>query len=71
MEDVVLSRMLHAEGRLVRLPLHVITSSRRYVERGPLRQALRNRWNLFRYLYLGATPEQIARTYRSKREGAV
>jgi hypothetical protein len=68
MEDVEMSRALHREGKLVRLSLRVITSSRRYVERGPLRQSLRNRWNLFRYCYLGATPGEIARTYRSSRE---
>jgi rSAM/selenodomain-associated transferase 2 len=70
MEDVALSRALHREGELVRLPLHVITSSRRYMERGPLCQALLNRWNLFRYLYLGATADEIARTYHSSREEA-
>ena len=70
MEDVEMSRALHREGELVRITPHVITSSRRYLERGALRQALRNRWNLFRYLYLGATPKQIAQTYRTRREGA-
>jgi tetraacyldisaccharide-1-P 4'-kinase len=68
MEDVEMSRALHRDGRLVRITPHVITSSRRYLERGPLRQSLRNRWNLFRYLYLGATPEEIAQTYRTRRE---
>jgi rSAM/selenodomain-associated transferase 2 len=68
MEDVELSRALHREGELVRILPHVITSSRRYLERGPLRQGLRNRWNLFRYLYLSATPGDIARTYRTRRE---
>ena len=71
MEDVAMSRALDEEGSLVRLSLRVITSSRRYVERGSLRQALRNRWNLFRYCYLGATPDEIARTYRSSREEAL
>ena len=70
MEDVEMSRMLHREGKLVRLDPRLTTSSRRYLERGPLRQALRNRWNLFRYLYLGATPDDIARTYRTSREHA-
>jgi len=65
MEDVEMSRALYREGKLVRILLHVITSSRRYLERGPLRQASLNRWNLFRYLYLGVTAEEIARTYRS------
>lgn len=68
MEDVEMSRALYREGKLVRITPHVITSSRRYLEHGPLCHALRNRWNLFRYLYLGATPEEIARTYRTRRE---
>ena len=68
MEDVEMSRALHREGKLVRLLPRVITSSRRYLERGPLRQALRNRWNLFRYLCLKATPKEIARTYHTRRE---
>ena len=68
MEDVEMSRALHQVGRLVRLPLCVTTSSRRYLERGVLRQALRNRWNLFRYLRLGATAADIARTYHTRRE---
>jgi rSAM/selenodomain-associated transferase 2 len=70
MEDIEMSRALHHAGRLVRLSLCVSTSSRRYMERGALRQALRNRWNLFRYLCLGRDAEAIARTYYSKREEA-
>lgn len=68
MEDVEMSRVLHREGNLVRIPARVITSSRRSLERGPLRQWLLNIWAMFRYLYLGATPEQIAQGYRSSRE---
>ncbi|MEE8390191.1 MAG: TIGR04283 family arsenosugar biosynthesis glycosyltransferase [Anaerolineae bacterium] len=70
MEDVAMSRTLHREGKLVRLSLRVITSSRRYLEHGSLRQALLNRWNLFRYLYLSATADEIVRTYHSSREEA-
>jgi rSAM/selenodomain-associated transferase 2 len=68
MEDVEMSRALHRAGRLVRIPLRVITSSRRFLEHGPVRQWLSNTWRMTRYLYLGATPEQLARTYRSGRE---
>ena len=70
MEDVEMSRALHRRGRLVRIDpaIRVTTSSRRFRERGALRQTLLNGWNLFRYLYLGASPEAIARTYRSTRE---
>jgi rSAM/selenodomain-associated transferase 2 len=69
MEDIEMSRALHQVGELVRIPLRVITSSRRFLERGPVRQWLLNMWNMARYLYLGATPEEIARSYRSGREG--
>ena len=70
MEDVELSRALSEVGRLVRInpELRVVTSARRFAERGYLRQSLLNGWNIFRYLYLGATPEQIALSYRSSRE---
>lgn len=70
MEDVEMSRSLHEAGRLVRIDsdVRVITSARRFAERGYLRQSLLNGWNMFRYLNLGATPEQIARSYRSSRE---
>ena len=70
MEDVEMSRALHEAGRLVRIDpdVRVITSGRRFAERGYLWQSLLNGWNMFRYLNLGATPEQIARSYRSSRE---
>lgn len=70
MEDVEMSRALHERGRLVRIDpaIRVVTSSRRFEERGALRQTLLNGWNLFRYLYLGVKPERIARSYRSSRE---
>jgi hypothetical protein len=72
MEDVEMSRALHQRGRLARpRGIRVITSSRRFLERGPRRQWLQNIWAMIRYLYLGATPQDIARTYRSSREKAL
>jgi rSAM/selenodomain-associated transferase 2 len=71
MEDVELSRALHQRGDIVLVPDRVVTSSRRFVENGPLRQYLLSVWFMIRYLYLGATPEQIARAYRSSRERAL
>jgi hypothetical protein len=68
MEDVEMARALHQAGKLVRLPLRMETSSRRFLERGPLRQWLMSFWLMIRYLYLGATPEDIVRRYRSSRE---
>ncbi len=68
MEDIAMARALRREGRLVRLPLRVETSSRRFLERGPLRQMLLNAWCVLGYLYLGKSAEEIARRYRSSRE---
>jgi rSAM/selenodomain-associated transferase 2 len=70
MEDLEMSRKLHQAGRLVRIPLRVITSSRRFLEHGPLRQWLLDVWYVIQYLYLGAGPEEIARLYTSSREAA-
>lgn len=70
MEDVEMSRALAKRGRLVRIPLAVRTSNRRYVEQGVVRQWLGNMWRLSRYLLFGTTPQQIAQSYRSKREEA-
>jgi rSAM/selenodomain-associated transferase 2 len=63
MEDLELMRRLHRIGRLVRLPLRVTSSSRRFLERGPLRQFLLDVSLVLRYLYLGAEPEQLAQRY--------
>jgi len=72
MEDVEMSRALHQVGRLVKIDSpRVITSSRRFLERSFLRQSLANLWSIIRYLRLGATPEGIARDYRSSREDAL
>jgi hypothetical protein len=69
MEDVEMSRALHQAGRLVKIGSpRVFTSSRRFLERGFIRQSLANLWAIIRYLLLGATPEDIARGYRSSRE---
>jgi hypothetical protein len=70
MEDLEMARQLRGAGKIVRVPLRVITSSRRFLENGPLRQCLFCLWTIIRYVYLGATPEQIARVYRSSRERA-
>jgi rSAM/selenodomain-associated transferase 2 len=68
MEDLEMSRRLHEAGQLVRIPLRVTTSSRRFLERGPLRQWSLDVWYVIQYLYLGAAPEEIARLYTSSRE---
>jgi rSAM/selenodomain-associated transferase 2 len=68
MEDVEMSRTLHLNGRLVRSKLRITTSSRRFLETGVLRQYWINFTCMIRYLYLGATPEDIQNIYRSSRE---
>jgi len=70
MEDIEMSRRLKVAGRLERPELRVVTSSRRFEERGWVRQYLLNLYNLTRYLYFGATPEQVAASYQSSREEA-
>ncbi len=67
MEDVEMMRRLRRHGKVVRLPLRVTTSSRRFLERGPLRQLCLVLTLVFRYLYLGASPEALARDYRNTR----
>jgi hypothetical protein len=68
MEDVELARGMAEAGKVVRLKPRVSTDSRRMLENGIYKQLLGNIWRMFRYLYLGATPEQIAQTYQSSRE---
>jgi rSAM/selenodomain-associated transferase 2 len=70
LEDLEMSRALGQAGRLVRIPLRVVTSSRRFLERGPLRQFCLDVACVFRYLYLGASAGELAGLYVSSREGA-
>lgn len=65
MEDLEMMRSLHRVGRLVRIPLRVTSSSRRFLERGPLRQLWLNLRVVLRYLLLGAEPEEVARMYHN------
>ena len=71
MEDVEMMRRLRRRGRLVRLPLRVTTSSRRFIERGPLRQLWLDITLVFRYLYLGASPSTLAHDYYITRRDRV
>ena len=71
MEDVEMSRALHQRGKIAMVPKRVIASSRRYLECGPLAQYGLSMWLVFRYVFLGASPEAIARAYRSSREHSV
>jgi rSAM/selenodomain-associated transferase 2 len=71
MEDLEMARALRRTGRLVRIPLQVTSSSRRFLERGPVRQMWLNIRVVVRYLYFGATADEIARTYYTSARDAV
>jgi hypothetical protein len=63
MEDVELSRRLRAQSRPACLRARVVTSGRRWDERGAWRTIVLM-WRL-RWLYWRGTPaEQLARAYR-------
>ncbi|MBV9774905.1 MAG: TIGR04283 family arsenosugar biosynthesis glycosyltransferase [Gemmatimonadetes bacterium] len=63
MEDVALSRALKQRGRPLCLRERVVTSSRRWEERGIARTVLLM-WRLRLAYWLGADPERLARSYR-------
>lgn len=63
MEDVELSRRLRRFGRPICLEQRVVTSSRRWEERGFVRTVLLM-WSLRLAYHLGADVERLARAYR-------
>lgn len=63
MEDLEMSRSLDKLGQLVRIPLRVRTSSRRYSEKRPRQQWLLNVKCVILYLYFGKTAEEIREIY--------
>ena len=63
MEDLEMSRSLHKFGQLVRIPLRVRTSSRRFSGDRPRRQWLLSIKCVILYLYFGKTAEQIKQIY--------
>jgi len=64
MEDVSLALKLAGQGKFVRIPREVMTSSRRFLERGPVRQLLLDIRLLIRYHLLGHHPERLAQAYQ-------
>ncbi len=68
MEDLEMSRALRRIGRLIRVRARVLTSSRRFLERGVLRQSLQDAWLLLAYLFLGLSVQEAAQRYVSSRE---
>jgi rSAM/selenodomain-associated transferase 2 len=63
MEDLEMSRSLNEAGRLVRVPLRVRTSSRRFSENKPRQQWLLSIKCVILYLYFGKTAEEIKSIY--------
>ena len=61
-DDLDLVRRLRRTGRFVIRPERMVTSARRYRERGVLRQVLRV-WKVVGGYYLGVPPERLARWY--------
>ena len=66
LEDVDLSDRMRRRGQVVVLPLHVIASSRRYLQRGALRQILVNGLVLVLFR-LGVGPDRLVRLYQGLR----
>ena len=63
MEDLEMSRSLDQLGQLVRIPLRVKTSSRRFSENKPRQQWLLSIKCVILYLYFGKTAEEIRNIY--------
>jgi rSAM/selenodomain-associated transferase 2 len=66
MEDVEIQQRLRPRGRFVKLDLPVVTSARRFVHRGPLRQQALNVALVALYL-LGVEPTRVKRFYDDAR----
>jgi rSAM/selenodomain-associated transferase 2 len=64
-DDLDLVRRLKRCGRFVILPQPMVTSPRRYLERGALQQVLTN-WKVLAGYYLGVSPERLARWYNAR-----
>lgn len=62
MEDVEFMRRLKRQGRVVHLSQGMVTSARRWEQRGWVRQSLSNLGTLALY-FLGVSPERLARRY--------
>ncbi|MFA5866721.1 MAG: TIGR04283 family arsenosugar biosynthesis glycosyltransferase [Actinomycetota bacterium] len=64
-EDLDLARRLRRHGRVVRIPLAVETSARRWKENGTLRTVLLM-WKIRLYYLLGVPPSRLADMYSGK-----
>ncbi len=66
MEDFELMRRLKRIGRIVIIPTPVVTSARRWLQKGVFKTTLLNQIVIIAYL-LGVSPEQIRRWYRREK----
>ncbi|MEH1790725.1 TIGR04283 family arsenosugar biosynthesis glycosyltransferase [Nostoc sp.] len=66
MEDFELMRRLKGIGRIVIIPTPVVTSARRWLQKGVLKTTLLNQLVIIAYL-LGISPERIRRWYRREK----
>lgn len=65
MEEFELCRLLRQKGRLALAPATVVTSARRFRERGPLRTYARM-WRVMIQYYCGTPPEKLRHLYEKK-----
>lgn len=65
LEDLDFIRRLKRLGEPTIVAQQVMTSSRRYVEGGPVRTVLRN-WLIWALYFSGVPPQRLARLYQSK-----
>lgn len=63
MEDYDLAARMKEEGPTTLLPFTVITSGRRFLEKGLIRTAAMN-WTIIAAWHLGVEPERLAKWYR-------
>lgn len=66
MEDFELMRRLKRIGRIVIIPTPVVTSARRWLQKGVFKTTLLNQIVIIAYL-LGVSPERIRRWYRREK----
>lgn len=66
MEDFELMRRLKRIGRIVIIPIPVVTSARRWLQKGVFKTTLLNQIVIIAYL-LGVSPERICRWYRREK----
>jgi rSAM/selenodomain-associated transferase 2/rSAM/selenodomain-associated transferase 1 len=64
-EDIDLVRRARKGTRVRRFPMSVTTSSRRFLQNGVIRQAIKNAWYTARYS-LGTSPDRLALEYEQQ-----